>query len=195
MAEQSKPTNINRKRNWNENETLIAEGILSLLRKGRGVEQIRNTEIMSETGIDRDVVNHHLIDHDFFDRNYRRITEDFLRRVGRTANTGFAPVFLSCVIEHRTWFEIEFCRKSHRLFMDIMLALRPRITSRWPAQAKSRELTFYRLFCQEVFFLLETWIENDFIGSQEPEIEVKLQKIVAAFASGNINIIMTSILY
>ena len=191
----SSKQNVKTKKNWMENDSLIAEGILSLLRKGRGVEQIRNTEIMSETGIDRDVVHHHLKDHDFFDRNYRRISEDFLRRVGRTANTGFAPVFLSCVIEHRTWFEIEFCRKSHRLFRDIMLALRPRITSRWSIQAKDREPIFYRLFCQEVFFLLETWSGNGFIGSQEPEIEVKLQKMVAAFASGNINIIMTSILY
>ena len=195
MAEQNKPINNKPKRNWAENEVLIAEGILSLLRKGRGVEQLKNTEIMSETGINRDVIHDHLRDRDFFDRNYRRITEDFLRRVGRMANTGFAPVFLSCVIEHRTWFEIEFCRKSHRLFMDIMLALRPRITSSWPIQAKGREPIFFRLFCQEVFFLLETWNENSFIGSQEPEIEARLQKIVAAFASGNINIIMTSILY
>ena len=178
-----------------ENDSLIAEGILSLLRKGRGVEQMRNTEIMSETGIDRDVIHDHLRDRDFFDRNYRRVTEDFLRRVGRTANIGFASVFLSCVIDHRTWFNIEFCRKSHRLFMDIMRTLRPRITSRWSIQAKDRESIFYRLFCQEMFFLLETWSENGFIGSQEPEIEARLHKIVTAFASGSINIIMNSILY
>ena len=195
MADQSNPTNINRKRNWNENETLIAEGILSLLRKGRGVEQMRNTEIALEVGMSPVEVHRHMAERDFYTRNIEYVASQINRHVSDVPIAYFPTALLACVREHRCWFEIEFEWQSHRLYEEIMSALETKITASWAIHIGKRKPLLYQLLCSQVFVLLRQWIQSGFTEEQEIIIETKLAQLLSAFATGQINTIWTAILY
>ena len=196
MAAQSKPTNTNHKRNWTENEALIAEGILSLIHKGHTIELFRAADISREMRLDPDVVQRHLLSEDFFSRNVRRISDDFVDRTSRASSAGiFSSVFLACVVSHRVWFEIEFHRQSHLMYRTIMSDMKSIITNSWPIQTDTRRDIFYRLYCGEVFSLLHAWIASEFADAESFEVEARLSKITSAFGTGLPNTILAAVLY
>lgn len=194
MAEQSESTNINHKRNWTENEALIAEGILSLLRKGCGVEQMRNTEIALEIDMSPVEVHRHLSERDFFTRNINHIASEVNRRVSEVSVAYLPTALLACIKEHRCWFEIEFERQSYRLYEEIMSELEAKLTAGWATHIGKQKPLFYQLLCSQVFALLHQWFLNGFSEYQEPAIEAKLRHLLSAFATGQVNTIWAAIM-
>jgi len=191
----SSKQNVKTKRNWMENDSLIAEGILSLLRKGRGVEQVRNTEIALEIGMTPVEVHRHLSQRDFFARNIEYVASQINRHVSDVPIAYLPTVLLACVREHRCWFEIEFERQSYRLYEEIMSALETKITASWAIHIGKRKPLLYQLLCSQVFVLLRQWIQSGFTEEQEIIIETKLAQLLAAFATGQINTIWNAIFY
>ena len=189
--------NINKnKRNMQENENLIAEGFLSLMQKEWGKAAIRSADVSREVGINRCVVERHLSDGRFFERNNQRITDEFKKRTSGISNaSNFAFVFLSCVQQHQTWFKIEFVEGRYRLYKEIMVALEAQITGTWALMPDSQRMIFYRLYCGEVFNLLSEWYEQDAFRTIGEHIESRLSRLSTAFATGILNKIMATILY
>ena len=178
-----------------ENDSLIAEGILSLLRKGRGVEQIRNTEIALEIGMSPVEVHRHMAERDFYTRNIEYVASQINRHVSDVPIAYLPTVLLTCINKYRCWLEIEFERQSYRLYEEIMSALETKITASWAIHIGRRKPLLYQLLCSQVFVLLRQWVQSGFAEDQKIIIEAKIAQLLAAFATGQINTIWNAILY
>ena len=186
--------NTNSKRNMQENDDLIAEGILSLLQQDLGKAAISAADISRETGINRCVVQNHVSDGEFFPRNHQRIVDDFKQQSLVPGKQAFASAFLFHVQQHRKWFEIEFIENRYRLYKEIMDALEEQITAGWSRQTDRQKKLFYRLYCGEVFNLLSEWYEHDTFQNPDSQKD-RLTRLTRAFGDGNQYRIMNVILF
>ena len=173
------------KRNYAENEALIAESIRNILIDEGDAAELTAVKISRETGIHPDVVRDHLYGDNFFPRNINRVTADFESRVGGTKDASvFATRFIRCVYDHSTWFDIEFAKKSYRLFEGIMDALKPTITSNWPSQTQGRREVFYHLYCRELFLVIQ-FLSFTLYGEEfSKQATTDVTKLTKAFQTG-----------
>lgn len=184
------------KRTWDENEFLIAEGILSLTQQGYNPGSVRAATIHRKTSIDQDVVQDHLRGDRFFERNFKKIVSDFTSRIEAISNPDiFAPVFLSCIAENEIFFQIELAQESHKLFSGVMRTLEPQITKSWSPQTTERREIFYRLYCVEVYTTLEKWLRDGVSQRDDRVTERLLTKQLEAFSTGQINTISALVFY
>lgn len=171
------------KRNRQENELIIAGGVLALMKKGQPLEKIRAADISRELHKDPDVVQDHFSDGMFIERNCKTVAESFYNRLKDPVNPKiFAAIFLTCVLQNRALFSIEFQRASRRIFEEVMTRLKPTIVFNWPKQSDGLKTTCYRVLCEEVFYLLQQWHEAEFVESQQKLVERKIVDLLTIFS-------------